>query len=266
MLQISANITFQICELWFAPTGYAPFEISFVPLSDKAETTLFQENGIWDVTDTSVSTGLLECGIQYLLVRIEFERRANFLLVNLLLPIGTMGVLNLLVFLLPPDSGERVGYSITLLLAICVFLTIAADNLPKTSYPSISIMCIKLLWDMLISSLVMFFTIIGLRFYHADEDSHVPVCVAALTKILLCKRCCNRLNYKAKREIKNPSNADQNSPYPEGENEDYYLTKAGVEKITWKDVGKASDVFFFFFTLLAFTASHIAYFVYLKHN
>ena len=35
-----------------------------------------------------------------------------------------------------------------------------------------------------------------------------------------------------------------------------------VETVTWNDVGKASDVFFFFFTLLAFAVSHVAYFVY----
>ena len=218
------------------------------------------------MTDTSVSTGILEGGIQYLLVRIEFERRANFLLVNLLLPIGTMGVLNLLVFLLPPESGERVGYCITLLLAICVFLTIAADNLPKTSYPSISIMCIKLLWDMLISSLVMLFTIIGLRFYHADEDSPVPECVAAVTKFFLCKCCCNRSKNETKGEVKIPYDTDHNSPYHETNTANYYPTKADFNKITWIDVGKASDLFFFFFNLLAFTASHIAYFVYLKHD
>ena len=174
-----------------------------------------------------------------------------------------MGVLNSLVFLLPPDSGERVGYSITLLLAICVFLTIAADNLPKTSYPSISIMCIKLLWDMLISSLVMFFTIIGLRFYHADEDSPVPECVATVTKFVLCKCCCNQSKYETKAEVKIPNDTDTNSPDHEDDTANYHLTKADFNKITWKDVGKASDVFFFFFT---FTASHIAYFVYLKHD
>jgi hypothetical protein len=32
-----------------------------------------------------------------------------------------MSILNVFVFLLPADSGERVGYAITVLLAIAVF-------------------------------------------------------------------------------------------------------------------------------------------------
>jgi hypothetical protein len=37
--------------------------------------------------------------------------------------------------LLPPESGESVGYSITVLLSIVVFLTITSNSLPGTSEP-----------------------------------------------------------------------------------------------------------------------------------
>lgn len=36
-------------------------------------------------------------------------------------------------FVLPPDSGERMGYSLTTLLAYAVYLTMAADSLPTVS-------------------------------------------------------------------------------------------------------------------------------------
>ena len=215
-----------------------------------------------------------------------------------------MGVLNLLVFLLPAQSGERVGYSITLLLAIAVFLTIAADNLPKTSFPTISIICLKLLVDMMISGLVILFTIIGLRFYHTDEHRPVPRCVAAITRVLLCKRSCKRLEKKGYRQNKvcnrkghiesvdkdggsrhNDNNKNvikiQSSMLNHGDLREFKGGKLPrlviddaeeynhivrnmdvVETVTWNDVGKASDVFFFFFTLLAFAVSHAAYFVY----
>ena len=214
-----------------------------------------------------------------------------------------MGVLNLLVFLLPAQSGERMGYSITLLLAIAVFLTIAADNLPKTSFPTISILCMKLLIDMLISGLVILFTIVGLRFYHTDENTPVPRCLAAITRVLLCKRCCKRWKENERRQNKVynrtgpiesidkggiPRHNDNNknvikiqSNMLNGDLREYKCGKLPrleiddaeednhsvgnnnvVETVTWNDVGKASDVFFFFFTLLAFVVSHVAYFVY----
>ena len=281
-------------------------------MREDADTSLFAENGVWDVRETRVSTGVLEQGIQYLVVELDIKRRASFYLVNMLLPIGAMGVLNLLVFLLPAESGERVGYSITLLLAIAVFLTIAADNLPKTSYPTMSVLVIKLLVDMMISSLVMFFTIIGLRFYHTDESSPVPGCVAATAKVLLCKCCCNRRKIKQNRGSRINNGLDHKIPNGVGHHMPYYIetrhhndgfhndsfdqigqgsyendigvykdgklpriyldddepnkdyTEERDEKITWKDVGKASDVFFFCLTLFAFGASHLAYFIYLN--
>ena len=176
----------------FVPTGYAPFEISFYAMNNKVDTSLFNENGVWELTDTHVQAGVTAQYIQYLTATFYIKRRASYYLVNMLLPISTMGVLNLLVFLLPAESGERVSYSMTLLLAIAVFLTIAAEQLPKTSFPTISALSIKLLVDMTISGLVMFFTIVGLNFYHADEKNPIPSCIAATTKVLLCKRCCKR--------------------------------------------------------------------------
>ena len=214
-----------------------------------------------------------------------------------------MGVLNLLVFLLPAQSGERVGYSITLLFAIAVFLTIAADNLPKTSFPTISILCMKLLIDMIISGLVILFTIIGLRFYNTDENKPVPRCVATITRVLLCKRSCKRWEEKGYRQNKvnnrtghiavvdkddsrhhNDNNKNDikiqsrmhyddlrenkcrefsRLVIDEAEEDNRLAGNIGViDTITWNDVGKASDVFFFFFTLLAFAVSHAAYFVY----
>jgi hypothetical protein len=59
------------------------------------------------------------------------------ILVNIICS-SLMCILNIFVFLLPADSGERVGYAITVLLAIAVFLTISSDSLPATSNPRIS--------------------------------------------------------------------------------------------------------------------------------
>ena len=285
----------------FVPTGYAPFEISFIALYDKVDTSLFMENGIWILTDTHVEAGILPQGIQYLTATFHIKRRASFYLVNLLLPISTMGVLNLLVFLLPANSGERVGYCITLLLAIAVFLTIAAEHLPKTSYPTISILSIKLLADMTISGLGLFFTIVGLRFYHADGKSQVPGCIAAMSKVLICKCCCKRKREKRKYRISTFCNRvvhssadyesssktnmvkinsgitkdDFNDRKDDGlhrieinhdGNEKGFIENTSSETITWNDVGKASDVLFFCLSLVASVASHTAYFIYSQQD
>ncbi|KAK3107149.1 hypothetical protein FSP39_008161 [Pinctada imbricata] len=77
---------------------------------------------------------------------LTIQRESTFYVVGLILPITLLTMLNLLVFLLPVESGERISYSITVLLAMTVFLTIASDNLPPTSKPGLPLLCIKLLY------------------------------------------------------------------------------------------------------------------------
>ena len=155
----------------------------------------------------------------------------------------------------------------------------------------------------MISGLVILFTIIGLRFYHTDENKPVPRYVATITRVLLCKRSCKRWEEKGYKQNKvynrtghiavvdkddsqhhNDNNKNDIKIQSRMHYDDLRENKcrelprlviheaeednrlAGnmdvVETVTWNDVGRASDVFFFFFTLLAFAVSHAAYFVY----
>lgn len=61
------------------------------------------------------------------------RRRPLFYTVNLLLPSIFLMVMDIVGFYLPPDSGERVSFKITLLLGYSVFLIIVSDTLPATA-------------------------------------------------------------------------------------------------------------------------------------
>ncbi len=50
-----------------------------------------------------------------------------------MLPCLMLSLLDLLVFCLPPESGEKVSLGITVLLSFSVFLLVIADNVPQTS-------------------------------------------------------------------------------------------------------------------------------------
>lgn len=247
----------------FIPWGHEPDEIRFTPLTKHVKMDLYMESGLWEINDTSVTT--LEVPIesemhQILQLTFTLKRRALFFLMNMILPIAVMGGLNLFVFILPHDSGERVGYSITLLLAICVYLTIASDNLPKSSFPSISLLCAKLFFDMIISSFVLLFTILGLRCYHTDDSVRVPPCLVAVTRCVLCKCCMTRERVEEQYAVETKHEKEQNNT----QNINHIDVNGNKRKVTWTDVGKASDVVFFCITLLAFSASHLAYYLYLN--
>ena len=69
------------------------------------------------------------------IIKLELKRKPLLIVVNVLLPIAFLSVLNVLVFIIPVDSGQRVSYCITVLLSISVFFTIVSDTLPKSSDP-----------------------------------------------------------------------------------------------------------------------------------
>lgn len=53
---------------------------------------------------------------------LELRRRTLFYLMNFILPCVLIAVLTLLVFLLPPESGERMSFGVTVLLSFTILL------------------------------------------------------------------------------------------------------------------------------------------------
>lgn len=253
----------QSCEVLFVVWGYAVSEIAARALSDKVNLHVYTAHGMWDLTDTSVAA-YSDPGRQLTIITIvlEMKRISTFHLINMILPIVLVGLLNILVFLLPAQSGERVGYSITVLLAIAVFQTIASDNLPTVSKPRISLLCIKLLIDLVLSALVMTLTIVTLYFYHMPETRRIPSCVVVLTKCVLCKNCCKPNKQKCKSEKYRESVVGNGIVIKESVLEEDNQQST----VTWTDVGKSSDIVFAVFSLLTFLASNIVFILVVARN
>ncbi|XP_060559571.1 5-hydroxytryptamine receptor 3A-like [Ruditapes philippinarum] len=87
-------------------------------------------------------------------------------------PIIFLAYLNNVVFVIPAECGERISYSITVLLAIAVYLTIVGDNLPKTSFP-MAYFSYYLLALLITSICITLATIFNLRIYHYTTSDPV---------------------------------------------------------------------------------------------
>uniref|UniRef100_A0A8D0GXM4 5-hydroxytryptamine receptor 3A n=1 Tax=Sphenodon punctatus TaxID=8508 RepID=A0A8D0GXM4_SPHPU len=101
-------------------------------------------------------------------------------------------VMDIIGFYLPPDSGERVSFKITLLLGYSVFLIIVSDTLPATAIgtPLIGVYFVVCM-ALLVISLTE--TILIVRLVHKqDLQPHVPDWVKHLVleraTVLLCIR------------------------------------------------------------------------------
>uniref|UniRef100_A0A8D0KPW5 5-hydroxytryptamine receptor 3A n=1 Tax=Strix occidentalis caurina TaxID=311401 RepID=A0A8D0KPW5_STROC len=135
-------------------------------------------------------------------------------------------VMDIVGFYLPPNSGERVSFKITLLLGYSVFLIIVSDTLPATAVgtPLIGIYFVVCM-ALLVISLTQ--TILIVRLVHQpDLQPHVPEWVKHLllerAAVLLCIRDRRKLGQSGtpgsdvSRQVENNDSTGEGckSPFP----------------------------------------------------
>ena len=99
----------------------------------------FSENGEWDLIGSSVTIttytedthpGKLFPRVSYSLY---LHRKPLYYFINIVTPCLFCIVIAIMVFWLPPESGEKVSLGITVLLSFSVFQLVVAESTPKTS-------------------------------------------------------------------------------------------------------------------------------------
>ncbi|XP_061193445.1 acetylcholine receptor subunit beta-like [Saccostrea echinata] len=235
----------QNCSLLYYIPGYSTTDIKILAESSTFNMELYKENGLWKVIETSFTIETIYKNVEVITLTIFMTRRTTYYIAGLLLPIVLMNFIQLFVFLLPVESGERLGFSITVLLAVAVFLTIIQDKLPEASEPNISLLTYKLFVDMIIGCGMILAVVIGMRFYHRSDDIQVPWILRGLTR---CYLCCT-----PKQSIR-PDEVVQ----IESENLDMGSDKMSI---TWIDVGKAFDIVCLSLFFLSLVLNNIVYFI-----
>jgi hypothetical protein len=175
-----------------------------------------------------------------------------YYIAGLLLPICLMNFLQILVFLLPVESGERMGFSITVLLAVAVFLTIIQDKLPEASEPNVSYLTYKLLVDMLFGCAMVIAVVIGMNFYHKSEENEISTELKSFTHVMMM--CC-----KCKTSSSSTEKYSDCKKAPAECDHDFVNSDIRY-KITWNDVGLAFDKLFSILFLVLLISSNIIYF------
>ncbi|XP_074891290.1 5-hydroxytryptamine receptor 3A-like [Buteo buteo] len=160
----------------------------------KFDRSVFMNQGEWELLyvlsrfqEFSVKSSDSYAEMKFYVV---IRRRPLFYTVSLLLPSIFLMVMDIVGFYLPPNSGERVSFKITLLLGYSVFLIIVSDTLPATAVgtPLIGIYFVVCM-ALLVISLTE--TILIVRLVHKqDLQPHVPEWVKRLllerATVLLC--------------------------------------------------------------------------------
>ncbi|KAK6976636.1 neuronal acetylcholine receptor subunit beta-4, partial [Biomphalaria glabrata] len=162
----------QTCTINLVAMMYSTKELLFVVKSPKVKLDFFIKHSEWNLADTSINvTKLVNAGWEGSRIQLTFllQRRPTFLLINLVLPVVFLSFLNLLVFIIPADSGEKISYGITVLLALSMFLSIVSNLLPRSGegIPKLTIYLFLLL---VISMLTVIDSIMIVYLTHKNEQ------------------------------------------------------------------------------------------------
>ncbi|KAJ3589337.1 hypothetical protein NHX12_010182 [Muraenolepis orangiensis] len=131
----------QNCSLTFQSWLHTIKDINITlmrsPEELREDKSLFMNQGEWELLHvlSAYKSFSLDNDDYYAEMKfhVVIRRRPLFYTVNLLLPSIFLMVMDIVGFYLPPDSGERVSFKVTLLLGYSVFLIIVSDTLPATA-------------------------------------------------------------------------------------------------------------------------------------
>lgn len=124
---------------------------------------------------------------------ITIRRKPLFYVMNLIVPSMAMSFLTVLVFHLPSDSGEKITYSLSVLLALMVFFLLLSDLIPPTSVVQ-PLIGKYLLCTLLLVALTIVITVTTLRIHYRSPATHVmtpwvrTVFLHILPKVLYLER------------------------------------------------------------------------------
>ncbi|XP_062620547.1 acetylcholine receptor subunit beta-type unc-29-like [Saccostrea cucullata] len=125
----------QVCPIRIG-TWYSEDEkVKLTPKFDNIDFSNYVLSEEWDIVSSSIKTVLVENDKHF--TELEFfivmDRKPLFYLYSIVLPILLLSVLNMVCFLVPIESGEKIDMTMAIFLTFAVFMTLISSTVPRTS-------------------------------------------------------------------------------------------------------------------------------------
>ena len=225
-------------------------------LSNVSSLYSFSEHGEWEVIDSKTSifpyiepvSGTVFVAYSKTLI---LSRKYLFVLINTILPYSMFTVLNMVIYLIPVRSGERISFSITVLLAFIFFTSDISDELPhnstQLSYVSIGMAALNIA-----TSLGVVISVILCRL---DYETTTPVpYVLQLMTIKYFKNLQRQDSNKQKvSSSSEPDSAEGNENFndkSQSTSESDKTHSEAIEEIMWSHVVKMIDSVLFYINVV----------------
>ncbi|WAR00318.1 ACHD-like protein [Mya arenaria] len=178
---------------------------------------------------------------------LRLRRQPAFVTITIVLPVVALTCMNIFVFYIPVESGERISYSLTILLSVTLFISMVGEKLPSNG-DGIASLCYFLVFAMFISGVTCLCNLVTLKLSsNATSGKPVPSLLQALVNCR--KKCKQTLFCTSKNSTVN--NIDKESNIPEtndvvkiGEKQSGVKEDSQVESrppVTWMDASRWFD-------------------------
>ncbi|XP_071944268.1 acetylcholine receptor subunit alpha-1-A-like [Antedon mediterranea] len=177
----------QKCALEFEHWNYHAKQQDLIPeTGSESQQTEFNPNGAWSLKDVSVQyiPEKYNCcpePFSKVVFTIILKRRERFFVEIILLPCCLLSILTMFVFLLPPESGEKMSFGVSTLLSILLFQQMISDALPPSadSTPILQIY-FTMLTCMSCISIVHVCSAVLLNIYNRNQPEDIPKWLASI--------------------------------------------------------------------------------------
>ncbi|XP_072173292.1 uncharacterized protein [Diadema setosum] len=188
----------QRCNLTFYPWTLDDQKMHFYAMADEdASQERYVQNGIWNLQDTRVNNISIKYPCcpspnDHVVYTLTFRRESSFYTINIVVPSFFLIALMLVGFWLHPESGEKVTFAMSNLLALILFQQLVADNMPPIGEPrSILVTCFSVLIALSVCSVML--TVMVLHVYNHEAVSHPPKWSFQLLRIFVAREASSTM-------------------------------------------------------------------------
>ena len=183
---------------------------------------------------------------------IRLKRQPLFNLYYVLLPVVLLSALHVVCFVLPIETGEKVGLAVAIFLSFSVFISMIQNNMPRQSNHHFRL-GVYMTTELVMSGLTIVMQVFVLRLYHR-KAKQAP---GGFYRLILSKeKCC--LKNKAvqtSHDMKCGVHTSSNNP------EDQCAKRDDIPEDVWHSVATRIDGLFGFIVMALNMCSLAAYFI-----
>ncbi|KAK3090203.1 hypothetical protein FSP39_010016 [Pinctada imbricata] len=231
------------CSVVFVVFGYSNNEIHLDSLEIQQDKDVLLRHAEWEVEIGDVLES--SSHLPTISVNIQLRRRATNIFLTTLLPLFMLVFLQVLVFVLPAESGERISYSITMFLSYAVFMTIVAESVPPSN--PVTLISNFLTFLLVKGAMILILNIMILNIHHKDKSKTIPKPLRMLASCMFYR--CRKMENDVHPED-SPNDLSRKESFlevfdDEKERIPSQASYTSSDEITWPMVAHALDITFF---------------------